>query len=115
MKHRFESHETKKGSLASRNLAVSIIAFLFIALLFWVGISMVSDRTSSRAAEILKDAVTRDIIHCYASEGFYPESLEYLKQNYGLTYDEERFLIDYQAIGSNLLPDVTIIDRRDVK
>ncbi|MCI8646484.1 MAG: hypothetical protein HFE76_06700 [Firmicutes bacterium] len=111
MKHRFESPETQKGRLASRNLIVSVISFLLIALLFWIGISLVSNRTDSREAEIVKDAITRGIIHCYTSEGFYPESLEYLKQNYGLRYDEERFFIDYQALGSNLLPDVTVIDR----
>ena len=52
-------------------------------------------------------------MHCYAIEGSYPESLQYLKDNYGLTYDEEKYFIDYQVLGSNILPDVTIIDRRN--
>ncbi len=53
----------------------------------------------------------RSITHCYAVEGTYPSSLEYLKENYGLTYDETVFFVDYQTIGSNILPDVTIIER----
>ena len=62
--------------------------------------------------ETLEQAVSRGIVHCYAMEGAYPESLQYLKDHYGLIYDEDRFFVDYQVLGSNLIPDVTIIDRR---
>ena len=53
----------------------------------------------------------RNITYCYAVEGSYPESLDYLKEHYGLTYDEDRFFVDYQVIGANILPDVTIIEK----
>ncbi len=115
MKHRFESHETQKSGSSSKNLMISITGFLVVAILFWAGTSLVSDRTDSRQAEILQDAINRGIAHCYAMEGSYPESLQYLKDNYGLIYDEERFFIDYQALGSNMMPDVTVIDRRSTK
>ena len=55
----------------------------------------------------------RGITHCYAIEGTYPDSLEYLIENYGLIYDEGHYYIDYQPLGSNLMPDVTIIQRED--
>ena len=42
---------------------------------------------------------------------YYPPSLEYIKEHYGLFYNEELFYIDYQPIGSNIMPDVTILDR----
>ena len=44
-------------------------------------------------------------------EGSYPESLDYLKEHYGLTYDDHYFFVDYHAAGANLFPDVTIIER----
>ena len=46
-------------------------------------------------------------------EGSYPESLEYLKEHYGITYDEDRFFVDYKIVGTNILPDVTIIEKGD--
>lgn len=91
----------------------SILVFLAIALLFFQGISSVSAGTRKRQKESLENAITRSITHCYAVEGSYPASLEYLKENYGLTYDEELFFVDYQTIGSNILPDVTIIEREE--
>ena len=39
--------------------------------------------------------------------------MDYLKENYGLMYDEDRYFIDYQPLGSNLMPDVTIIPRKE--
>ena len=61
--------------------------------------------------QVLEDALTRSITQCYALEGMYPPSLDYLVDNYGLTYDHEHFFVDYTYIGSNLRPDVTIIEK----
>ena len=49
---------------------------------------------------------------CYAAEGVYPPDLQYLKDHYGLTYDETEFLVDYEAYGSNLMPEVTVLRKR---
>ena len=48
-------------------------------------------------------------MQCYAIEGRYPPSLEYMEEHYGLVYDKDIFFVDYQPIGSNLYPDVTVI------
>ena len=56
-------------------------------------------------------AVIRKKAYCYATEGTYPESLEDLKAHYGLTYDEDLFFVDYQTVGANIYPDVTIIEK----
>lgn len=90
---------------------LSVCVFLFIFGLFFQGILSVSDSTKKRQRESLENAITRSVTYCYTVEGAYPESLAYLKENYGLTYDEDLFFVDYRIIGSNILPDVTIIER----
>ncbi len=90
---------------------LSVCVFLFIIGLFLQGIVSVSESTRKRQRESLENAITRSITYCYTVEGAYPESLDYLKENYGLTYDEDLFFGDYRIIGSNILPDVTIIER----
>ena len=60
----------------------------------------------------LERALTRSITQCYALEGTYPPDINYLTDHYGLTYDSDYYYIDYQYIGSNLRPDVTIIERK---
>lgn len=110
MKHRFE---TQKRSSFSGNHIVSAAVFGVIMAVFILGISRVSEQTDARAMQTLEQALNRGIVHCYTIEGAYPENLQYLKDHYGLTYDEERFFVDYRVLGSNIIPEVTIIDRRD--
>ena len=38
--------------------------------------------------------------------------LLYLEEHYGLTYDTEKYVVSYEATGSNLMPDVTVIPLR---
>lgn len=112
MKQRFVLE--KKNSYL-RNLLVSLLVFAAVFLLFYLAVSSVSKRTSEEELQTLKTAITRDITHCYAVEGTYPQSLDYLKENYGLTYDEDRYFVDYQPLGMNIMPDVTIIKRTNAK
>jgi hypothetical protein len=107
--NRFEGSGTKKGIL--KKLNYSWIIFALVILFFIYGMSNLSDYNAANQKEILSDAITRDIIHCYSVEGSYPPSLEYIEEHYGLTYDHERFIIDYEPFGSNLMPNVTIIER----
>lgn len=88
-----------------------LIAFLLLFVLFYNGITSVSDTNIAKQRESLETALNRSIIQCYAVEGAYPPSLQYIKDHYGLIYDEELFFVDYQPIGSNIMPDVTILDR----
>ena len=110
-KQRFVSH--RSSSLLYSKMILSIGMFLLILLFFVQGISSLSDRTRSRQLESLENAIMRDITDCYAMEGAYPEDLEYLKEHYGLTYDERTFFVDYRVSGSNLRPEVTIIERKE--
>ena len=64
-----------------------------------------------RGEQALYDALERDISTCYALEGFYPPDLEYLKEHYGLTYDESSFVVEYQPVAGNIRPDVTILEK----
>ena len=61
--------------------------------------------------ESLEKAIARDIVQCYAIEGQYPPTLQYMEEHYGLTYDKDTFFVDYQPIAANLYPDYTVILR----
>ena len=107
--NRFQKPDLKKRILQSVNF--SVIFFLAIIGLFLYGISAVSNSPVNDEREILTNAINKDIVHCYAVEGMYPPSLSYIEKNYGLTYDRDKYLIDYEAIGSNIMPTVMIIER----
>ena len=80
-------------------------AFVVMMLIFIAGVNRFGEDTFARQKESLEKALVRDIAECYALEGVYPPSLDYLKTHYGLTYDDARFFVDYRPIGGNLYPD----------
>lgn len=110
MKNRFSR---KKNPSNRRNLLISVCFFCVVFLAFYFGISSVSERRSEEELSTLEQAVMRNVTYCYAMEGSYPSSLSYLKENYGLLYDEEKYFIDYLPLGANIMPEITIIRRTD--
>lgn len=101
-------HQIKKNNFLSTTL-ISAGLFLVIFVIFLYTVSRATAGSISEQQKNLSDAVDRAIIQCYVTEGRYPESFEYLKENYGLIYDDELFRVDYVIYGSNMKPDVTII------
>lgn len=92
-------------------LLISIILFLCILALFYFGTSALSGRAMNEQIENVNTQLRQSVVHCYCVEGTYPESLAYLEENYGFTYNKNRFFIDYQPLGQNMMPDITVIVR----
>ena len=102
-------HPNPLGFLPRLISMLPLLAGILILLLFLRGVQSVSDTTVAKQQESLETALSRSIAQCYAVEGMYPPSLNYLKEHYGLTYAESRFLLDYQSIGANLMPEVVVL------
>lgn len=92
-----------------KGIHFSILFFLVLIIYFSFSINRISEDTLDRQQESLEAALNRGIVSCYCVEGTYPPSLSYLLEHYGITYDKNSFFVDYQPIGSNIYPDVTII------
>ena len=103
------SIEKEKKSITAYTPMLILVVVLFG---FSIFASSLTDNNSAREKEILQNAIDRSITQCYALEGVYPDNLEHLEKEYGLTYNKEHFFVDYQYIGSNLRPDITIIERQ---
>lgn len=106
-RNRFESNSM--GLLPRLVNILPLLVGVFILILFLRGIQSVSDTTAAKQQESLETALSRSIAQCYAVEGMYPPSLHYIREHYGLTYDESKFMIDYRCEGSNLMPEVVVL------
>ena len=94
----------------ARKIHLTFIVFAVTIVLVLLGLSSIAGKADKSRKESLELALQKDIMHCYAIEGTYPPSLDYIAEHYGLVYDEDAFFVDYQANGANLMPDVTIIE-----
>ena len=90
---------------------LSVCCILAALFLFTKAVDNIGTANDAEQAMILEQALTRSITACYALEGAYPPDIDYLIEHYGLTYDSAEYFIDYQYIGANLRPDVTIIKK----
>ncbi len=108
--YRFNQRINIKELISGSRL--SVLLFIGVFVIFILALSNITGDTLDRQEESLRSAISRGIVSCYCVEGTYPPSLSYLKDHYGLIYDEEHFFVDYRPIGSNIYPDVTII-RKD--
>ena len=101
--------QQKPISKSVLSILVPVVVFFAVFFLFLLPVSSISATTKQEEIENLKQAVIRSTIYCYAVEGAYPESLSYLEKHYGLKYDKDEFVISYEIIGSNRMPQVTVI------
>ncbi|MCR5557920.1 MAG: hypothetical protein K6F75_10220 [Butyrivibrio sp.] len=110
MQNRFEDKEISLFKMSDRTYRIlSVAIFIAIIVLFFLAVDAMGKSSISKEQESLENALSRDIVQCYAIEGRYPPNLEYLEQHYGLTYDKSTFFVDYMPIAGNLYPDVTVI------
>lgn len=90
-------------------LWLPILVFLLFFVLFLQGIQSVSLVTEEKEMENIEKAVVQSAVFCYGTEGAYPESLSYLKEHYGLSYNEKKYVVRYEVIAKNLRPQVAVI------
>ena len=57
----------------------------------------------------LEMALRRATVACYATEGIYPPTLDYLKQHYGIQIDKSRYSVFYEIFADNLMPEITVL------
>lgn len=96
----------KRGLARGLAVTLAVFALLFTGALLLL--NRVGAASDAAQAEMVLDAVRSALVTCYAVEGSYPAELSYLKENYGLAYDEERFVVYYDAFASNILPEVRV-------
>lgn len=93
----------------TKRLILPLCIFIFLVILFLSGVNSISSGSREEQKKALENSILRSSVHCYAVEGRYPESLSYLEEHYGITYDHTEYMVDYEITGANLMPSVTVI------
>lgn len=103
----FSEANSIKRHISSTHISLLLFIAIFVFFLYLLG--NISEETLDSKEKSLNEALNRSIVSCYCVEGTYPPNLKYIEDHYGLSYDEDLFFVDYNAIGSNIYPDVTVI------
>ena len=86
---------------------------VFVALIvgFLAIVGNITNSSGDQEVQLVEDAVRNAALTCYAVEGMYPDDLTYLREHYNLSYNEERYMVYYRPIASNLMPSIKVVER----
>lgn len=107
MKIRVSRNKEDKGEF--RGLLLSFLLLLAAAAVFGASSLRFLNRTGERNQETLRKAIARASVQCYAIEGRYPPSVEYLEDNYGVQIDHNKYNVFYDGFASNIMPEITVL------
>ena len=96
--------------MAKRDIII-IALTLAVLLLAAALVGRVDSKQSETETETVREAVRNAALTCYAVEGVFPAELSYLTEHYGLLYDEDRYIIYYDAFAENLLPEIRVHEK----
>lgn len=91
---------------------LSVLFFLTVLTAFIRGLNDGSESAREEQRNSLQNAIVRATVHCYAIEGQYPQSIEYLEENYGITIDDDKYIVSYSGFASNVMPIIEVYDKK---
>ena len=94
---------------SSRNM-LWLLFFGVVVACFTGGVIWFSGKADTEGTETLRSAIRRASVQCYAIEGRYPPSVQYLEDNYGIQIDKERYHVFYNGFASNIMPEITVVE-----
>ena len=90
---------------------ISFVLFGLVAVFCVNGFQNAEAKQKEESMRIAEESILRGVVRCYAQEGFYPPDYEYLKDHYSIRVDEEKFTVFYSIFASNMMPDITVVEK----
>lgn len=103
-----EENKSRKKRQYGTLVLPSLFSLVFLGI-FLLGIQSMSTVSEEKEMENIETAIIQSAVFCYGTEGAYPESLAYLKEHYGIRYNEKKYIVDYEIIAKNIRPQVRVM------
>jgi hypothetical protein len=94
-----------------KNYILEAAVLVLIAVFVLAGVGSVESESAAKGLAITEQGIRRAVIQCYAIEGAYPPSIEYLENNYGVQIDHEQYFVYYESYAENIMPDVIVREK----
>lgn len=96
---------TKKKTIRKILIIPLLLLFICIISTSW---SRVENSFEDNDVKLAEETVKSYALQCYALEGSYPETIDYLTENYTLSLNKDKYVYHYDYIGSNIMPDISV-------
>lgn len=93
------------------SVALSLVSFLLFLFIILYSLDHLKTKTDSENIRVIEANIRKAAVTCYAIEGAYPSSIDYLEENYGLQVNRDKYVVEYDIIGSNVMPWVAVAEK----
>jgi hypothetical protein len=93
-------------------LVRQLTVFLIVTVLMIFAVTYVNRVYDKQSLLMIKQNAMRAAVECYSVEGLYPPDIDYLKENYSFTYNEDKYFIFYETFASNVMPTIEVYERK---
>lgn len=107
---RFGAKESGKVRSIFGFIGCSFLSLAMIAAVV-IGSARVQASSSEQQLSMLRDSVMKAAVHCYAVKGAYPTDVKQLEDEFGLVYDHDKYIVDYRCFASNMMPEITVLEK----
>lgn len=90
---------------------ILLLLMLIVTVFTFYSMDRFKHNNSQVQPERIKEAIERASVHCYALEGSYPPDLNYLKENYGIILNHDKYFYYYETFASNIMPYVEVYEK----
>lgn len=96
----------------NKKLLLTAAAAILVVIWFVTAVAQLHSGQARQGAAQLEDAIRKAAVACYAAEGVYPPTLEYLQTHYGIQIREDRYTVYYEIFADNLMPEITVLEKK---
>lgn len=86
-----------------------MVAAAVLLLWFFTAVTGLSQGQKEEGRQQLETALRKAAVACYAAEGAYPPTLEYLTGHYGIQINNALYSVHYEVFADNLMPEITVL------
>ena len=91
-----------------RSTVLPLLFTVLVMVMVVYGLRQTEESSSAESLRILEDSLRRAVVMSYAIEGRYPDSIEYIEENFGIYIDRTRFVVHYSIFAPNILPEIRV-------
>ncbi|MEE3467619.1 MAG: hypothetical protein VZQ83_04195 [Eubacterium sp.] len=89
---------------------IIIVVPILAAVLLVLAAEKLGNKEGSENLKQLESSVRKAVMTCYATEGVYPPTIQYLEDHYGIQIDHNRYGVFYEIFGDNIMPQITVME-----
>ena len=92
---------------------LSLILFALIVIWFVTSVNNADKAADKQRTDSVYNTIMNGAVLCYSIEGEYPPSLDYLKENYGVVPDSDKYMVDYIYFVANIRPTFVVTEKTE--